>query len=55
VKAEKPGDPDMSVLSVSYDPGLRVVYAGCVLVMLGMAVTFYIKPKRQRLGWRWEI
>jgi len=46
IKAKRPGEGDISVLSASYDPGVPIVYAGFVLVMVGIAVTFYAKPRR---------
>lgn len=48
IKARRPGEGDISVLSASSDPGVPIVYAGFVLVMVGIAVTFYAKPRRSK-------
>lgn len=41
---KQPGQPEISVFSVSYDPGIKVVYIGFSLVVCGIVTMFYIKP-----------
>jgi hypothetical protein len=48
VKANKPGGKDISIFSISYDPGLQIVYTGFSLVCGGIVTMFYIKPSRRR-------
>jgi cytochrome c biogenesis protein ResB len=42
------GEPTASILSVNYDPGRSVKYIGSILLVLGIATMFYIKPKWTR-------
>ena len=39
--------PDATILSVSYDPGVPVVYSSFVLIVLGIA--WYVQSQRRRL------
>jgi hypothetical protein len=41
------GRPDMTILSVSYDPGVPVVYASFALIVMGIA--WYVQAQRRRL------
>ncbi len=43
-----PKDPKFSSLLVSRDPGVRVVYAGFVILPIGLFMTFFMKPKHDR-------
>ncbi|MBI2192649.1 MAG: cytochrome c biogenesis protein ResB [Planctomycetes bacterium] len=47
---KQPGQPEVSVFTVSYDPGLKVVYAGFSLVVCGIVTMFYIKPWQAPTG-----
>jgi cytochrome c biogenesis protein ResB len=44
-EADDDGTPRMSVLSVNYDPGRPVKYAGSLMMVLGIISMFYFKPK----------
>ncbi len=48
IKSDKPGGKDISVFSVSYDPGIQIVYTGFSLLCCGIVTMFYIKPSRRR-------
>lgn len=39
-----PGQPEISVLSAARDPGLGMKYAGCILLVGGIACMFYLRP-----------
>ncbi len=38
-----PGEPDISVFAVGYDPGISVKYAGAVIMMAGILTMFYFR------------
>ncbi len=38
------GRPPVSVLSVNYDPGRTIKYAGCIVMVLGIILMFYMNP-----------
>ncbi len=38
------GTPTYSIFSVAYDPGTKTVYAGCVILILGLIGIFFVKP-----------
>lgn len=40
----KPGEPEISVFQVAYDPGIELKYLGSILLVLGIIIQFYIKP-----------
>lgn len=44
-EADDDGTPRVSVLSVNYDPGRPVKYAGSLMMVLGIISMFYFKPK----------
>jgi cytochrome c biogenesis protein ResB len=37
-------DKEASIFSVSYDPGVTVVYTGFIIFIAGMVAIFYLKP-----------
>ena len=39
-----PGEPDRSIFSVAYDPGIWVKYAGSLIMVLGIILMFFFKP-----------
>ncbi|MGQ9578860.1 MAG: cytochrome c biogenesis protein ResB [Candidatus Aminicenantales bacterium] len=43
-----------SVIHVSRDPGTGFIWAGCILIMLGLALAFYWPPREIRLHLRSE-
>ncbi len=43
-----------SVIHVSRDPGTRFIWAGCILIMLGLALAFYWLPREIRFYLRSE-
>lgn len=57
-----PGEPDVSLFSVTYDPGIDVKYAGSIILVAGIVLIFYFKPVfirkravlRKRLGAWWR-
>ena len=49
--AERPGDPEETILQVLHDPGKPVVYTGAVLVVAGVVFMFYLKPWMRARGW----
>jgi hypothetical protein len=38
------GSQEASIFSVSYDPGVTVVYTGFIIFIVGMVAIFYLKP-----------
>lgn len=42
------GGQEASVFSVSYDPGVHVVYTGFIIFIAGMVAIFYLKPVIRR-------
>jgi hypothetical protein len=40
---ERPGESKVSVLSVSYDPGRSLKYAGGIMICLGIFIMYYMK------------
>jgi hypothetical protein len=42
------GGREASVFSVSYDPGVTVVYTGFIIFIVGLVVIFYLKPVIKR-------
>jgi cytochrome c biogenesis protein ResB len=44
----RPEDPSYSGILVMKDPGLGIVYAGFVMVSLGMILSFYGRPRLRR-------
>jgi cytochrome c biogenesis protein ResB len=42
------GSQEASIFSVSYDPGVSVVYTGFIIFIAGMVVIFYLKPVIKR-------
>ncbi|MDA1140187.1 MAG: hypothetical protein O3B01_16555 [Planctomycetota bacterium] len=48
VKSDRPGGKDISIFSVSYDPGIQIVYTGFSLVCCGIVTMFYIRPSGRR-------
>ena len=44
---QPPPRKDISIFSVSYDPGIKMVYVGFSLVCCGIFTMFYIKPHIQ--------
>jgi cytochrome c biogenesis protein ResB len=38
------GGTEASIFSVSYDPGVSVVYTGFIIFIVGLVVIFYLKP-----------
>ena len=41
---ESENGPTVSVLSVARDPGITLKYVGSILLVLGIAIMFYMKP-----------
>lgn len=44
-----PGPPKISVFTVSYDPGTTIVYAGCIVLMVGLTVVLFQTRQRKKL------
>ncbi len=42
------GEPVLSVFSVNYDPGRQIKYLGSLMIVLGIAIMFYWKPRYSR-------
>ncbi len=40
----RPGEAEISVFQVAYDPGIELKYLGSILLVLGIIIQFYIKP-----------
>jgi hypothetical protein len=39
---------DVSVFSIAKDPGIELKYVGSILMVLGIIIMFYFKPKKAR-------
>jgi len=37
---------DISVFSVAHDPGIGMKYVGSILLIVGIIIMFYFKPKK---------
>ncbi len=46
--AETPDGKNISVFSVANDPGIEAKYFGSILLVLGIIMQFYFKPKKKR-------
>jgi cytochrome c biogenesis protein ResB len=42
------GGREASIFSVSYDPGVSVVYTGFIIFIFGLIAIFYLKPLIRR-------
>lgn len=47
-----PGATETTILSVRNDPGTPLVYAGFIIVILGVAIMFILRPASARMGSR---
>jgi hypothetical protein len=46
--AETPDGKNISVFSVARDPGIELKYLGSILLVLGIIIQFYFKPRKTR-------
>lgn len=51
---QPPGDPRISIFSIAYDPGITIIYAGSIILCLGIAIMFYGKPYLRKLEQQWQ-
>ena len=42
------GGKDVSVFSIAYDPGIYLKYIGSIMLVLGIIIMFYFKPKKAK-------
>jgi hypothetical protein len=45
---DDPHRPQFTVLGVTNRPAVPLIWAGCVLILLGMPYAFYVKPLPRR-------
>lgn len=46
--AETPDGKNISVFSVAHDPGIALKYIGSILLVIGIIIQFYFKPRKTR-------
>lgn len=46
------GPANFTGLQIKKDPGVPLVWLGCLLIMLGLVLSFYFKPARLWFAWR---
>lgn len=47
------GDPRISIFSIAKDPGVPIIYAGSIILCVGIAIMFYAKTYLRRLEQKW--
>jgi cytochrome c biogenesis protein ResB len=44
---QNPGEPEVSIFAVKRDPGVPLIYGGSAILIAGILILFYGKPKEK--------